>query len=104
MTSVTLTKAKARLNEYVDQCQNGPVVITQNGKAVAVLISPEDDDDLERLLLGRSKKFQALLEKSRQSIRAGKVLTSEEFWKAAAERARKRANGKAPRRRKRSAS
>jgi prevent-host-death family protein len=78
MTSVTLTKAKARLNEYVDKCQNGnPVVITRNGKAVAVLISPEDDDDLERLLLARSKSFQALLEKSRRSIREGKGLTSE---------------------------
>jgi hypothetical protein len=30
--------------------------ITRNGKAVAVLLAPYDDDDLERLMLGRSSR------------------------------------------------
>jgi hypothetical protein len=64
----------------------GPIVITRNGKAVAVLLAPLDDDDLERLILSRSPRFQALLEKSRKSIQAGKGLSPEEFWKAVAER------------------
>ena len=33
---------------------HGPIVITRNGKAVAVLLAPYDDDDLERILPGRS--------------------------------------------------
>jgi hypothetical protein len=61
-------------------------VITRNGKAVAVLLAPLDDDDLESLILARSPRFQALLEKSRQSIKAGKGLSQEEFWKAVGER------------------
>ena len=72
----------------------GPIVITRNGKAVAVLLAPKDDDDLESLLLTRSPRFQALLDKSRRSIRAGKGLESGDFWKAAAYRHRKQATRK----------
>jgi PHD/YefM family antitoxin component YafN of YafNO toxin-antitoxin module len=64
----------------------GPIVITRNGKAVAVLLAPVDDDDLESLILARSPRFQALLDKSRKSIKAGKGLSREDFWKAVAER------------------
>jgi hypothetical protein len=43
------------------------------------------------LVLSRSPRFQALLDKSRQSIKAGKGLSSDEFWKAVEKRHRKRA-------------
>lgn len=35
---------------------------------------------LERLLLGRSPEFQALLKQSRRSIDAGKGLARDDFW------------------------
>lgn len=91
MKTVSLADAKAHLSNYVRECEKGkPIVITRNGKAVAVLVSPVDDDDLERLVLARSPRFQALLKKSEQSIDAGKGLSRDKFWKAVAERARKR--------------
>ena len=86
MKIIPLAEAKARLSAYVDECSTtGPVVITRNGRAVAVLLAPEDDDDLERLILARSPRFQALLEKSRRSIESAKGLSSEEFWQAVAQ-------------------
>ena len=45
-----------------------------------------DDDDLERLILAHSPRFQTLLEKSRRSIQSGKGLTSDEFWTAVKQR------------------
>jgi hypothetical protein len=51
-----------------------------------VLLTPYDDDDLERLLLGRSPRFQALLNRSRQSIQEGKGLSEKEFWGAVRKR------------------
>ena len=87
MRIAPLADVKARLSAYIEQAETeGPIVITRNGKAVAVLLAPVDDDDLERLILARSPRFQALLEKSRKSIQAGKGLSQEEFWKAVAER------------------
>jgi prevent-host-death family protein len=75
---------KAKLGAYLDKCETkGPVVITRNGKAVAVLVAPADDDDLERLLLSRSAQFQAILKKSRKSMRAGKGTPAKQFWRIA---------------------
>ena len=53
---------------------------------LTVLLAPVDDDDLERLLVARSPRFQALLSKSRQSIQSGKGLSRNDFWKAVKQR------------------
>ena len=83
MRIAPLADVKARLSAYLDQCETeGPIVITRNGRAVAVLLAPYDEDDLERLLLSRSKRFQALLNKSRRSVKEGRGLSEEAFWKA----------------------
>jgi prevent-host-death family protein len=91
MRIAPLADVKARLSAYLDECGvEGPVVITRNGKAAAVLLVPRDDDDLERLMLGRSPRFQALLNRSRKSIKQGKGLSEEAFWEAVRNRARER--------------
>jgi prevent-host-death family protein len=95
MRIAPLADVKARLSAYLEECKmEGPIVITRNGKAVAVLLAPADDDDLETLLLSRSPRFQALLDKSRRSIRAGKGLAAGDFWKAVAHRHREQATRK----------
>jgi prevent-host-death family protein len=91
MKIAPLADVKARLSAYVDECgEEGPIVITRNGKAVAVLLTPHDDDDLERLMLARSPRFQSLLNRSRQSIREGKGLSEKEFWAAVRTRTQER--------------
>ena len=97
MKIAPLADVKARLSAYLDEAETqGPVIITRNGKAVAVLIAPADDDDLESLILARSPRFQALLEKSRQSIKAGKGLSRDEFWKAVKQGDSKSAGRRSP--------
>lgn len=91
MRIAPLADVKARLSAYVEQCEtDGPVIITRNGKAVAVLLAPVDDDDLEGLILARSPRFQGLLDKSRASIKAGKGLSRKDYWQAVAERNQKK--------------
>lgn len=102
MRIAPLADVKARLSAYLDECgTEGPVVITRNGKAAAVLLVPRDDEDLERLLLGRSPRFEALLDRSRQSIKEGKGLTEEQFWDAVRKRAQERKSAAKGRRRNR---
>src|SRR5207244_1408446 len=89
-----LADVKARLSAYIEESQTeGPVVITRNGKAVAVLISPVDDDDVESLVLARSPRLQRLLKKSRASIAAGRGLSSKEFWRTVLKRRRRKVRG-----------
>ena len=95
MKIAPLADVKARLSAYLDQAASeGPIIITRNGKAVAVLIAPKDDDDLERLVLSRSPRFQALLDRSRKSIQAGQGLTADDFWRTVRQRAAKRSKAK----------
>ena len=86
MRIASLAEVKAKLSAYLQAIETtGPVVITRNGRAVAILLAPVDDDDLERLLLSRSPRFQSILAKSRGSIRTGKGLTPAAFWRGAAQ-------------------
>jgi len=87
MRIAPLAEVKARLSAYVETCQTeGPVVITRNGRAVALLLAPRDDEDLERLVLSRSPRFQAMLDQAQRSIIAGEGLSRDEFWEAVRER------------------
>jgi len=89
MKIVPIADAKARLSAYVDECSTeGPIIITRNGKPAAVLLVPADEDDLDRLMLARSPRFQALVDKSRRSIAAGKGLPRDDFWKSVRRRGR----------------
>ena len=64
-------EVKPRLNAYVDHvAKECPVVITRNGKPVAILLALRDADHLERLLLVHSPCLQASLQKSREIGRA----------------------------------
>lgn len=82
MKIASLAEVKAKLSAFVDEAEEtGPIVITRNGRAVALLLAPDDEDDLERLLLSRSLNFQKMLARSRSSIRAGKGIPHDMFWK-----------------------
>src|SRR3970282_2724918 len=87
MKIAPLADVKARLSAYLVECEtDGPVLITRNGKVAAILLAPKDDEDLERLVLAHSRRFLALLENSRRSIKAGKGVSHHEFWKTVAQR------------------
>ena len=50
------------------------------------------DDDLERLILGHSPRFQAFLDNSWKKIEEGKGLSSKDFWRAVEKRSRKKSD------------
>ena len=81
MKIASVADVKARLSAYLKESQEGPVIITRNGKAVAVLLAVTDEDELERLVLAHSPKFQALLDKSRRQIEETGGIPHEEFWR-----------------------
>src|SRR3989304_715039 len=81
MKIASVADVKARLSAYLKQTEEGPVVVTRNGKAVAVLLAVTDDDELERLVLAHSPKFQALLDKSRHQIEETGGIPHEQFWR-----------------------
>jgi hypothetical protein len=87
MKRVSVADVEANPRAYLEECQTeGPIVLIEDGKAIAVLLAPRDEEDLERLVLSHSPRFQAILERSRQSIEAGKGLSRDAFWEAVEQR------------------
>lgn len=81
MKVASVADVKAKLSAYLQEAEDGgPVVVTRNGKAVAVIVAPADDDDLEGILLSRSPRFRRLLGKSRVDIAHGKGIPHGDFW------------------------
>jgi len=80
MKIASVADVKAHLSAYLKQSQTGPVIVTRNGKAVAVLLAVSDDDELERLVLAHSPKFRAILDKSRRQIAETGGIPHDVFW------------------------
>jgi len=81
MKIASVADVKARLSAYLKESQEGPVIITRNGKAVAVLLAVTDEDELDRLVLAHSPKFQELLDKSRRQIVETGGIPHDQFWR-----------------------
>ena len=79
---------KANLSAYLKSSATSPVVVTRNGKAVAVLLGVSDDEELERLLLAHSRKLSAILDAAERRIENGAGIGHDEFWQKAESTAR----------------
>lgn len=80
MNIAPLADVKARFSAYIKQLQTSPVIVTKNGKPVAVMMGISDEDDLERVMLAISPKFQALLDKAEKRIQETGGISHEDIW------------------------
>ncbi|OQX17755.1 MAG: hypothetical protein BWK80_39150 [Desulfobacteraceae bacterium IS3] len=71
---------KTQFNEFLKACQSEPVVVTIKGKAAAVLLSVNNEEELENLILTHSLRFQEILDRGKEQILEGKSIGHEEFW------------------------
>jgi antitoxin (DNA-binding transcriptional repressor) of toxin-antitoxin stability system len=66
-------------NDKHDDSRESPVVVTRNGRPVAMLIAIEEEDDLDSLLLVHNPRFLQLLEEARQRVRITGGIPMAEF-------------------------
>jgi len=77
----SVAEVKAQFSAYLKESEQGPVIVTRNGRAVAALLAVRDDEELERLILAHSARLQALLQTARQQIREGEGISHEDLWR-----------------------
>ncbi len=80
MKIASVAEIKSQLSAFLRASERGPVVVTRNGRPVAVIVGVQDEDEIERLLMAYSPHLRALLDRSRRQFREGKWLSEEEFW------------------------
>ena len=80
MRIAPVVEVKAKFSAYLEESKRGPIVVTKNGKPVAVILAVVDEEDLERLILAHSPKFQAIMKRGKEEIRRGEGIEHDEFW------------------------
>lgn len=80
MKIASVAEVKSQFSTFLKSTEGGPVVVTRNGRPVAVIVGVEDEVEIERLLMAYSPHLRAVLERSRQQFRDGQWLSEEEFW------------------------
>jgi prevent-host-death family protein len=80
MKIASVADVKSHFSAFLKASEGGPVIVTKNGRAVAVLIGIQDEDEIERLVMAYSPRLRAILEESRRQIREGQGIPHDEFW------------------------
>lgn len=80
MKLASISQITADFPVYLKASARGPVVVTRNGKPIAVLLRTTGQEDLERLLMGHSPELQVILEGARKRFRAGAGIPHDAFW------------------------
>jgi prevent-host-death family protein len=76
--TVEVSKATLPLSDYAKEVKKEPVIITKEGRPVAVLVSIPNAD-IEMVPLSNNPKFIALIERSRASQKSEGGISPEEM-------------------------
>jgi len=79
---VPATEVKDHFSTYLDECKEGPVIVTQKDRPVAVLLSVPEEDELERLILAHTPRFRRLLDAAERRVRRTGGIKHKDFWQA----------------------
>lgn len=80
MKIASVADVRSKFSAYIKETEQGPVIVTRNGKPVAVLVSVSDEDEIERLIMAYSPKFQGVLAEAEQQVRDDKGIKHDAFW------------------------
>jgi prevent-host-death family protein len=80
MKLASVAEMKAKFSAFLKTSEGEPVVVTRNGKPVAVLVGVQDEEEIERLLMAYSPRLRAILDRSRQEIKEGESISHDDFW------------------------
>lgn len=78
MKRIDIDDATSPLRKYAGAIRQGPLVLTRRGKPIAALVSLKGFD-VESLTLSNNPAFISMIERSRESIRRGQGITSDEM-------------------------
>ena len=82
MTIAPVADVKTHFSRFLVECENGPVIVTKNGRPAAILVAITDADEIERFVLAHTPRFRVLLDAAHRRARKTGV-PHEEFWKKA---------------------
>jgi prevent-host-death family protein len=79
--TVTAAKVAAQFNDYLEATREQPVLITRNGKPVAVLLAVQDKAEAEQLAVGRSRSLRSIFQEAHEEIQQEGGIPHDQFWR-----------------------
>jgi len=71
----------AQFNDYLEASREQPVLVTLNGKPVAVLLAVQDKAEAEQLAGGRPRSLQSIFAEAQKQIQKGEGVPQDQFWR-----------------------
>jgi prevent-host-death family protein len=71
----------AQFNDYLEASREQPVLITRNGKPVAVLLAVQDKAEAEQIAAGRSRSLRSIFAEAHEQIQKGGGIPHDQFWR-----------------------
>jgi prevent-host-death family protein len=97
--TASAAKVAAQFNEYLKASREQPVLVTRNGKPVALLMAVQDKAEAEQVASGRLRSLRSILQEAHEQIEKTGGIPHDQFWREVAES--RRAKRPAPSRGKR---
>ncbi|MEX2141241.1 MAG: type II toxin-antitoxin system prevent-host-death family antitoxin [Pirellulales bacterium] len=85
MKTASAAKVAAQFDDYLDASQQQPVLVTRNGKPVAVLLAVRNKRDAEELAASPRRSLKSIFKEAHEQIDESGGIMHEEFWKRVAQ-------------------
>jgi prevent-host-death family protein len=79
--TVSAAKMAAQFNDYLNASREQPVLVTRNGKPVALLMAVDNQAEAEQLALGRERPLRSVLREAHEQIQQGHGIPHDQFWR-----------------------
>jgi prevent-host-death family protein len=81
MRTASAAKVAAQFYAYLEASREQPLLVTHNGKPVAVLVAVRDEADAEQLASGRPRSLRSIFEAAHEQLEKGGGIPHDHFWR-----------------------
>ena len=67
--------------DYLEASREQPVLVTRNGKPVAMLLAVQDQAEAEQLAQARVRSLRSILQYGHEQIQQGNGIPHDQFWR-----------------------
>ena len=71
MKTASAAQIAAHFHDYLEASRRQPVLVTRNGKPVAVLVAVQDKAEAEQLAVGRLRSLRSIFAEAHEQIEKG---------------------------------
>src|SRR5438874_9827763 len=81
MKIVSAGKIAAQFDAYLDATQQQPVLVTRNGKPVAILLAVESTAEAQNLARTPPRLLRSILQEGHEQLAGGEGIPHAQFWR-----------------------